>query len=78
VNGVVAWLFFGAPFCAVFDGAPFCAIFNGVGHPNCYISRQHVLSIIQATVPAVLDLSSLLCLLIGDGDPDGDLEGSNP
>jgi hypothetical protein len=26
----------------------------------------------------VPDLSSLLCLLIGDGDPDGDPEGSNP
>jgi len=25
----------------------------------------------------MLDLSSLLCLFIGDGDPDGDLEGSN-
>jgi len=26
----------------------------------------------------MLDLSSLLCLLTGDGDPDGDPEGSNP
>jgi hypothetical protein len=26
----------------------------------------------------VPDLSSLLCLLTGDGDPDGDPEGSNP
>jgi hypothetical protein len=50
VNGVVAWLFFGAPFCVV----------------------SMVL-----TVPAVLDLSSLLCLLTGDGDPDGDPEGNN-
>ncbi len=69
MNGVAAWLFFGAPFCAVF---------NGAGRPNCYIPRQHILSIIQAIVPAVLDLSSLLWLLTGDGDPDGDPEGSNP
>jgi len=69
VNGVVAWLLFGAPFCAVF---------NGAGRPNCYIPRQHVPSIIQATVLAVPDLSSLLCLLTGDGDPDGDPEGNNP
>ncbi len=64
MNGVVAWLLFGAPFCVVFDGA---------GRPNSYVPRQHVLrqhvpSIIQATVPAVPDLSSLLCLLTGDGD----------
>jgi hypothetical protein len=32
------------------------------------LSRQHVPSIIQTTVPAVHDLSSLLCLLTGDGD----------
>ncbi len=69
MNGVVAWLLF---------GAPFCVFFNGGGRPNCYIPRQHVPSIIQATVPAVPDLSSLLCLFTGDGDPDGDPEGSNP
>jgi hypothetical protein len=69
VNGVAAWLLFGAPFCAVFDGA---------GHPNYYVPRHHVPSIIQTTVLAVLDLSSLLCVLTGDGDPDGDPEGSNP
>ncbi len=69
MNGVVAWLLFGAPFCVVFDG---------VGRPNCYVPPQHVPSIIEATVPAVLDLSSHLCLLTGDGDRDGDLEGSNP
>jgi hypothetical protein len=66
---VAAWLLFGAPFCVVF---------YGVGHPNYYVPRQHVPSIIQATVLAVPDLSSLLCLLIGDGDPDDDLEGNNP
>jgi hypothetical protein len=59
VNGVTTWLLFGAPFCDVFDG---------VGRPNCYIPRQHVPSIIQATVPAVPDLFSLLCLLTSDGD----------
>jgi len=69
VNGVAARLFF---------GAPFCAIFYGVGRPNCYVPRLHVLSIIQAIVPAVLDLSSLLCLLTSDGDLDSDPEGSNP
>jgi len=69
VNGVAAWLLFGAPFCVVFDG---------VGRPNYYVPRQHVPSIIQATVPAMPDLFSLLCLFIGDGDPDGDPEGSNP
>jgi len=69
VNGVVAWLLFGAPFCVVF---------NGAGRPNCYIPRQHVPSIIQAIIPAVPDLSSLLCLLTGNGDPDDDPEGSNP
>ncbi len=57
MNGVATWLLFGAPFCVVFYGA---------GCLNCY-----VLSIIQAIVPAVLDLSSLLCLLTGDGDPEG-------
>jgi hypothetical protein len=74
---VVACLFF---------GAPFCAIFYGVGRPNCYVLRQPVPSIIQATVPepvpsiiqaivpAVRDLSFVLCVLIGDDDP----EGSNP
>jgi hypothetical protein len=69
VNGVAAWLLFRAPFCAVF---------YGVGRPNCYVLRQHVPSIIQAIVSAVPDLSSFLCLLIGDGDLDDDLEGSNP
>ncbi len=59
MNGVAAWLLFGAPFCAVFDGD---------GCLNCYVPRQHVPSIIQATVPAMPDLSSLLCLLTGDGD----------
>ncbi len=59
MNGVVTWLLFGAPFCAVFDGAS-C--------PNYYVPRQHVPSIIQATVPAVLDLSSLLCLFTGNGN----------
>jgi hypothetical protein len=54
VNGVAAWLFFGAPFCVVFYGD---------GRPNCYVPPQHIPSIIQATVLAVLDLSSLLCLL---------------
>jgi hypothetical protein len=69
VNGVAAWLLFGAPFCVVF---------YGVGRPNYYVLRQHVPSIIQATVVAVPDLSSLLCLLTGDGDPDDDPKGSNP
>jgi hypothetical protein len=69
VNGVVAWLHFGAPFCVVFYGD---------GRPNCYVPRQHVPSIIQAIVPPVPDLFSLLFLLTGDGDPNGDLEGSNP
>jgi len=69
VNGVVAWLLFGAPFCVVFDG---------VGCPNCYVLRQHVPSIIQATIPVVPNLSSVLCLFTGDGDPHGDPEGSNP
>ncbi len=78
MNGEAAWLLFGAPFCAVFYGAPFCVVFNCDGRPNCYIPRQHVPSIIQATVSSVPDLSSLLCLLTGDGDPDGDPEGSNP
>jgi hypothetical protein len=59
VNGVAAWLLFGAPFCVAF---------YGVGRPNCYVPRQHVPSIIQATVPAVPVLSSLLWLLTGDGD----------
>ncbi len=65
MNGVATCLFFGAPFCAVF---------YGVGRPNCYVPRQHVPSIIQATVPTVPDLSFVLCVLIGDDDP----EGSNP
>ncbi len=65
MNGVAACLFFGAPFCAVFDG---------VGHPNYYVPQQHVPSIMQATVPAVPDLSFVLCVLTGNGDP----EGSNP
>jgi hypothetical protein len=69
VNGVAAWLFFGAPFCVVFYGA---------GHHNCYVPPQHIPSIIQAIVPAVPDLSSLLCMFTSDGDPDGDPEGSNP
>jgi len=65
MNVVAALLLFGAPFCAVIDG---------VGRPNCYVPRQHVPSSIQATVPAVPDLSFVLCVLIGDDDP----EGSNP
>jgi hypothetical protein len=65
VNGVVACLFFGAPFCVVF---------YGVGRPNCYVPLHHVPSIIQTTVPAMPDLSFVLCVLIGDDDP----EGSNP
>jgi hypothetical protein len=69
MNGVAAWLLF---------GAPFCAIFYGVGRLNCYIPRQHVPSIIQTTIPTVTDLSSLLCLLTSDGDLNGDPEGSNP
>jgi hypothetical protein len=69
VNGVAAWLLF---------GPPFCVIFYGVGCPNYYVPRQHVPSIIQATVPALPDLSFVLCVLIGDGDPNGDPEGSNP
>ncbi len=69
MNGVAAWLLF---------GPPFCAIFYGVDHPNCYFPRQHVPSIIQAIVPVVLDLSFVLCVLTGDGDSDGDPEGSNP
>ncbi len=59
MNGVAAWLLFGAPFCVVF---------YGVGRRNCYVPRQHVPSIIQAIVPVVHDLSSFLCLLTGDGD----------
>jgi len=66
---VATWLLFGAPFCVVFYGA---------GCPNYNVSRHHIPSIIQATVPVVPDLSSLLCLLTSDGDPDGDPEGSNP
>jgi hypothetical protein len=65
VNGVVAWLLFHPPFCAVFFG---------VSRPNCYVPRQHVPSIIQAIVLAVPDLYFVLCVLTGDGDP----EGSNP
>jgi len=30
MNGVAAWLLFGAPFCAIFYGA---------GRPNCYVPR---------------------------------------
>jgi hypothetical protein len=52
----------------------FGAVFDGVGHPNCYVPRQHVPSIMQVTVPAVPDLFSVLCVFTGDGDP----EGSNP
>jgi hypothetical protein len=59
VNGWAAWLFFGAPFCVVFYGAD---------RLNCYVPRQHVPSIIQAIVLNVPNLSSLLCLLTGDGD----------
>jgi hypothetical protein len=59
VNGVATWLLF---------GAPFCAFFYGVSYPNSYVPRHHIPSIIQATVLVVPDLSSLLCLLIGDGD----------
>jgi len=57
---------------------PILCFFYGAGRPNCYVLSQHIPSIIQATVPIVPDLSSLLCLLIGDGDPDSDPEGSNP
>jgi hypothetical protein len=64
---VAAWLLFRPPFCAVF---------YDVGRPNCYVPQQHIPSIIQAIVPAVPDLSFVLCVLAGDGDPDGDLEGS--
>ncbi len=66
---MAAWLLF---------GAPFCAIFYGVGRPNYYVPRQHIPSIIQAIVPVMPDLSSLLCVLTGDADPYGDPEGSNP
>jgi len=59
VNGVAAWLLFGAPSCVVFYGAR---------RSNSYILRQHVPSIIQVTVLAVPDLFSLLCLLTSDGD----------
>ncbi len=59
MNEVVTWLFFGAPFCAVFDG---------VGHRNYYVLTQHIPSIIHATIPAVPDLSSLLCLFTSNGD----------
>jgi hypothetical protein len=69
VNGLAAWLLFCASFCAIFDG---------VSCPNCYVPRQHVPSIIQTIVPALPHLSFLLCLLIGDGDSDGDPKGSNP
>ncbi len=58
----------------LFFGASFCVVFNGVGRPNCYVPRQHVPSIMQATVPTVPDLSFVLCVLTGDDDP----EGSNP
>jgi hypothetical protein len=37
-----------------------------------------VVTFLDNTFLAVLDLSSLLCLLTNDGDPDGDPEGSNP
>ncbi len=59
MNRVAAWLLFSAPFCVVFYGA---------GRPNSYVPRHHVPSIIQAIVSTMLDLSSLLCLLTGDGD----------
>ncbi len=58
MNGVATWLLF---------GAPFGAIFYGVGRHNCYVPRQHIPSIIQATVPVMPNLSSLLCLLTSDG-----------
>ncbi len=57
---------------------PILCCFLWCCRPNCYVPPQHVPSIIQANVPAVPDLFSLLCLLIGDGDLDGDPEGSNP
>jgi hypothetical protein len=57
---------------------PHCVVFYGAGCPNCNVLRQHIPSIIQATILVVPDLSSLLCLLTGDGNPDGDPEGSNP
>ncbi len=56
---MAAWLLFGASFCVVFYGA---------SHPNYYVPRQHVPSVIQAIVLVLLDLSSLLCLLRSDGD----------
>jgi hypothetical protein len=62
VNGVATCLLFGAPFCVVFDD---------VRHLNCYVPRQHVPSIIQATVPAVPNLSFVLYVLRGNSDPEG-------
>jgi len=44
---------------------------------GCFLVPHFVLFSMVLTVPVVLDLSSLLCLLTGDGDPDGDPEGSN-
>jgi hypothetical protein len=37
-----------------------------------------IVTFLDNTFLAVPHLSSLLCLLTGDGDPDGDPEGSNP
>ncbi len=37
-----------------------------------------IATFLDSTFLTVPDLSSLLCLLIGDGDPDGDPEGNNP
>jgi len=57
---------------------PILCFFYGASPPNYYVLPQHIPSIIQAIVLVMPDLSSLLCLLTGDGDPDGDLEGNNP
>jgi hypothetical protein len=65
MNGAAACLFFGAPFCVVF---------YGIGRPNCYVPRQHVPSIIQATVSTIPYLSFVLCVLPSNGEA----EGSNP
>ncbi len=37
-----------------------------------------IVTFLDSTFLAVPDLSSLLCLLTCDGDPNGDPEGSNP
>ncbi len=37
-----------------------------------------IATFLDSTFLVVPGLSSLLCLLIGNGDPDGDPEGSNP